>query len=89
MSFLLFVSCEDEEKNGKGVDYDPSKPVVLTSFHPDLGGIASKVIFDGENFGSDPGKIKVSPVNDGKIAQQKIAVAIVNPSSFLCDELGM
>jgi hypothetical protein len=59
MSFLLFVSCEDEEKNGKGVDYDPSKPVVLTSFHPDSGGIASKVIFDGENFGSDPGKIKV------------------------------
>jgi DNA-binding beta-propeller fold protein YncE len=59
MSFLLFVSCGDADNNGKGVDYDPSKPVVLTSFHPDSGGMASKVIFDGENFGSDPSKIKV------------------------------
>jgi hypothetical protein len=54
---LGFVSCRDE--SGGGASYDPSKPVVLTSFHPDSGGIASKVIFDGENFGSDPGKIKV------------------------------
>jgi outer membrane protein assembly factor BamB len=56
---LSFVSCEDEEKSGKGVAYDPSKPVVLTTFHPDSGGIASKVIFDGENFGTDPSKIRV------------------------------
>jgi streptogramin lyase len=59
MSFLFFVSCVEEEKSGKGVEYDPSKPVVLDSFHPDSGGIASKVIFDGTNFGSDPAKIKV------------------------------
>jgi hypothetical protein len=57
--FFGFVSCGDEDKSGGGASYDPSKPVVLTSFHPDSGGIASKVIFDGENFGSDPGKIKV------------------------------
>jgi hypothetical protein len=54
-----FVSCGDDEKEGGKVDYDPSKPVVLTSFHPDSGSIASKVIFDGENFGTDPSKIKV------------------------------
>jgi hypothetical protein len=53
-----FVSCGDDEKSGGGV-YDPSKPVALTSFHPEEGGMASKVIFDGENFGSDPSKIKV------------------------------
>jgi sugar lactone lactonase YvrE len=56
---FCFVSCGDEDKSGGGTEYDPSKPVVLTSFHPDSGGIASKVIFDGENFGSDPDKIKV------------------------------
>jgi hypothetical protein len=56
---LSFVSCGDEEKSGKGAAYDPSKPVVLTTFFPDSGGIASKVIFDGENFGNDPSKIKV------------------------------
>jgi DNA-binding beta-propeller fold protein YncE len=54
-----FVSCGDDEKEGGKVEYDPSKPVVLTSFHPDSGSIASKVIFDGENFGTDPDKIKV------------------------------
>jgi hypothetical protein len=56
---FCFVSCGDEDKSGGGTEYDPSKPVVLTSFHPDSGGIASKVIFDGENFGSVPDKIKV------------------------------
>jgi hypothetical protein len=56
---LSFVSCGDEEKSGKGAAYDPSKPIVLTSFYPDSGGMASKVIFDGDNFGSDPDKIKV------------------------------
>jgi hypothetical protein len=53
------ISCGDDEKSGGGAAYDPSKPVVLTSFYPDSGGIASKVILDGENFGSDPSKIKV------------------------------
>jgi outer membrane protein assembly factor BamB len=56
---FAFVSCGDDEKEGGKVEYDPSKPVVLTSFHPDSGGIASKMIFDGDNFGSDPDKIKV------------------------------
>jgi hypothetical protein len=58
MYVFSFISCEDKEKSG-GAEYDPSKPVVLTSFYPDSGGIASKVIFDGENFGSEPDKIKV------------------------------
>lgn len=58
MSLLLFISCGDEDGNG-GTEYDPSKPVVLNTFYPDSGGIASKVILDGENFGSDPSKIKV------------------------------
>jgi hypothetical protein len=54
-----FVSCGDDDGEGGKVAYDPSKPVVLTSFHPDSGGIASKIIFDGENFGTDPSMIKV------------------------------
>jgi hypothetical protein len=56
MSLLLFVSCEDEEKSNKWSGHDPSKPVVLTSFHPDSGGVADKVILDGANFGSNPTK---------------------------------
>jgi hypothetical protein len=53
-----FVSCEDKSETGLS-DYDPSQPVVLTSFYPDSGRIAEKVILSGQNFGSDPEKIKV------------------------------
>jgi hypothetical protein len=53
-----FISCEDKEKSG-GTAYDPSKPVVLTTFYPDSGGMATKMMLDGENFGSDLDNIKV------------------------------
>ena len=32
---------------------------LLTSFYPLEGGAKDKILLDGENFGSDPGKIKV------------------------------
>lgn len=57
ISFCLF-SCKDETKPPSS-EYDPSKPVVLTSFSPKEGGARDKVLLDGENFGSDPSKIKV------------------------------
>jgi hypothetical protein len=57
--FWSVISCGNDEKTVRGTEYDPSKPVVLTSFHPDSGGIATKVILDGENFGTDPSNIKV------------------------------
>jgi hypothetical protein len=54
-----FVSCGDKDNGDGGQEYNPSKPVVLTSYEPDSGRIAEKVILRGENFGSDPTKIKV------------------------------
>lgn len=56
--FLFHQSC----KNGEepiGIAHDPSKPIVLTSFFPDSGRISEMVLLDGENFGTDPSKIKV------------------------------
>ncbi|MDR2774412.1 MAG: IPT/TIG domain-containing protein [Tannerella sp.] len=53
-----FISCKDRT-NGEGAEYDPSKPVKLNSFYPNEGGIATRLIIDGSNFGSDPGKIRV------------------------------
>ena len=55
--FLFISSCKDEE-NGKK-EYDPNKPIVLTKFSPDSGRISEMVLLDGENFGTDPSKIKV------------------------------
>jgi hypothetical protein len=55
---LGFISCGDDEKAG-GAVYDPSKPVVLTSFMPDSGRISEMVLLDGSNFGTDTSNIRV------------------------------
>jgi len=55
---FAIISCENDDKN-TGTEYNPDKPVVLTSFYPDSGKIAEKIILDGANFGSDPDKIRV------------------------------
>ncbi|MDR2473226.1 MAG: IPT/TIG domain-containing protein [Tannerella sp.] len=57
---LILTCCDDEKSSGiYGTPYDPSKPVELTSFHPDSGGVASQIILDGKNFGNDPSKIRL------------------------------
>ncbi len=57
MLAMMFASCEDSAENNDV--YDPSKPVVLESYYPTKGGVATKVILEGSNFGSDASKIKV------------------------------
>ncbi|MFR0679211.1 IPT/TIG domain-containing protein [Dysgonomonas mossii] len=57
MILPLIISC-DEKSSGESV-YDPSKPVELSDFYPNVGGISTKVILNGSNFGSDVSKIKV------------------------------
>ncbi|MGJ1431137.1 IPT/TIG domain-containing protein [Sphingobacterium spiritivorum] len=55
---LFLSSCESKSELEQKA-HDPNKPVVLTSFYPLEGGAKDKILLDGENFGSDPGKIKV------------------------------
>lgn len=58
ISFLS--SCKDtEEAGGAGKPYDPNQPVKLTTFYPENGGMATKVIIKGENFGVDASQVKV------------------------------
>ncbi|WP_294081303.1 IPT/TIG domain-containing protein [Proteiniphilum sp. UBA5384] len=57
--FMAFLGCKDSNEGQIKEDHDPSKPIKLTSFFPDHGRIREKVILEGENFGSDPDKIKV------------------------------
>lgn len=52
-----FSSCKDDDEKKK--EHDPNKPIVLTDYYPKEGGIATKVIISGENFGTDPSKINV------------------------------
>lgn len=61
-TFVFIIACSsDDNKTGgtTGTPYDPSKPIKIESFYPDSGGIATKVIIKGSNFGTDIANIKV------------------------------
>lgn len=56
----LFISCgESDGPNNTGTEYDPNKPVQLTTFYPDSGIYLEQVMLEGDNFGLDPEKISV------------------------------
>jgi hypothetical protein len=71
LSFLLsaiFISCSDEDTTNGSSTHDPSLPVKLNAFMPDSGGIRTKFIVKGSNFGSDISKIQVLFSEDDKAA---------------------
>jgi sugar lactone lactonase YvrE len=54
----LLFSCEDDGQT-KYQSFDPTKPIEITGFYPDSGGIATPFIIEGSNFGSDTTGLKV------------------------------
>ncbi|RNC63839.1 hypothetical protein [Proteiniphilum sp. X52] len=54
----IFLSCK-EDKPVNFQPFDPSKEIKVTGFYPDSGGIATPIIIEGENFGSDTTGMKV------------------------------
>lgn len=50
-------SCSDDEVVKS--EYDPNKPIELTDFYPTEGGVATKLVLNGSNFGTDASKIQV------------------------------
>lgn len=59
--YLLFLAgCSDSESRAVSKQsYDPSKPVEAITFSPDSGGMRTKFIVKGSNFGTDVSKIQV------------------------------
>lgn len=62
---MLFIGCmvmsscgKDDDKKGD-VAHNPAIPVTVTSFMPDSGGIRTKIVIKGSNFGSDKSKVSV------------------------------
>lgn len=51
-------ACSDNDSDGITL-HDPTLPVSIQTFMPDSGGIRTKCIIKGSNFGSDLSKIKV------------------------------
>lgn len=58
ITLFLLLACENEKRDSD-VAHDPNSPIVGYSFTPESGGLATKVILTGENFGSDPNLIEV------------------------------
>ena len=61
---VAITSCEDGATNIEdyvGVQtadpYDPSKPIVISSFTPESGSVGQQVVIYGSNFGNDPDMI--------------------------------
>jgi len=55
---LCFGSCKDDDQ--KMESFDPDKPIVVSDFTPEKGGIGTRMIIYGENFGKDASKVKVT-----------------------------
>ena len=58
MWLLLCFSCRHENESTIPA-HDPDRPIKLTTFSPDSGRIQEQVLLEGENFGNDPGIVKV------------------------------
>ena len=53
---LLIVGCNEDKKS---TAFDPNQTVKFTEFMPDSGGIRTKFIVKGSNFGEDKSQVKV------------------------------
>ncbi|NDV64129.1 hypothetical protein D0T60_02575 [Bacteroides sp. 224] len=55
---FCFVGCSDDNEKGEA-PFDPGKPVVISDFTPKEGGLNSRLVIYGDNFGNDVSKVKV------------------------------
>lgn len=58
---ILFITCKDNENTLPA--YNPHSPIECSEFLPDSGGVGTKLVIRGKNFGVDTALVKVT-VND-------------------------
>lgn len=75
---LVFASCKEDKESA--ATHDPNKPITLTDFYPTNGGVATKMILNGDNFGSDAKNIQVF-INDRPAA---VISSIGNKMYVIC-----
>ena len=61
---VCLIGCQDDKISSNG--YDPSKPVVFSDFTPDHGSLRTQIHIYGDNFGTDPSKIRSEERRVGK-----------------------
>ena len=59
MLMVFSVSCKDDNSEVEAIPFDPSKPVVVSDFIPESGGVGTRLVLYGENFGNDISKVNV------------------------------
>jgi hypothetical protein len=74
---LCFASCKDDNED-QGGSFDPDKPVVVSDFIPKVGGLATRMVLYGDNFGNDASRVKVT------IGGQNAKVVGVKNQSLHC-----
>lgn len=61
ISFFAVIACSSDNLGGKENPHNkphrPSTPVTVTGIGPGEGGLGTKVVVNGENFGNDPAKV--------------------------------
>lgn len=63
---LCFASCKDDNEEPGG-HFDPDKPLVVSDFIPKVGGLATRMVLYGDNFGNDASRVKV--IIGGQVAK--------------------
>ena len=79
--FIYLTSCSDSKNIGSAV-FNPDQPIEVTGFYPDSGGIATPMIVEGRNFGSDTTNLKVYFEDVDGIKHPAGLVSYRNRSSF-------
>jgi hypothetical protein len=78
---LFIVSCKKNE-TAAAVEYDPGLPIQINSFTPDSGGIRTKLVIKGSNFGSNKANVKVYFTDKEK---DRVATVVgVNNETIYC-----
>lgn len=58
IAFTWLTSCADDSLNNRS-NFNPDNPILVDEFYPDSGGIATPMIVEGSNFGTDTTGMKV------------------------------
>lgn len=59
VTICVVFSCKNDKDTIVITDHNPDLPVLVNSFMPDSGGVRTKFIIKGSNFGSDKSNVKV------------------------------
>lgn len=57
---VFSVSCKDDTSGEDAPPFDPGKPMVISRFTPESGGLATRLVLYGNNFGNDISKVRVT-----------------------------